>query len=105
MEDVKKPSFVVYEVEENENMAECLGLSEQRADELIDIVRDAHMKADRLSESADLMSRYANNANELWFMGFIYGTAVTKSRGGDPLSQLLDGLTQLKRKLDDDNNS
>lgn len=102
MEDVKKPSFVVYEVEENENMAECLGLSEQRADELIDIVRDAHMKADRLSESADLMSRYANNANELWFMGFIYGTAVTKSRGGDPISQLLDGLTQLKKKLDDD---
>lgn len=102
MEEVKKPSFVVYEVEENENMAECLGLSEKRVDELIDIVRDAHNNSERLSESADLMSRYANNATELWFMGFTYGTAITKSRGGDPISQLLDGLTQLKKKLDDD---
>lgn len=105
MEEVKQPSFVVYELDETENMAECLGLSEKRVDELIDIVRDAHNNADRLSESADLMSRYANNATELWFMGFVYGTAVTKSRGGDPLSQLLDGLTQLKKKLDDDDNS
>lgn len=105
MEEVKQPSFVVYEVDETENMAECIGLSEKRSDELIDIVRDAHMRADRLSEAADLMSRYANNATELWYMAFVYGTAVTKSRGGDPLSQLLDGLTQLKRKLDDDNNS
>ncbi len=102
MEDVKKPSFVVYEVEENENLVECLGLSEKRSDELIDIVRDAHMKADRLSEAGDLMSRYAENATELWYMAFVYGTAITKSRGGDPLSQLLDGLTQLKKKLDDD---
>jgi hypothetical protein len=105
MEETKKPSFVVYEVEENENMAMCLGLSEERSDELIDIVRDAHNRAERLSEAADLMSRYANNATELWFLGFTYGSAIAESRGGDPLTQLLDGLTQLKRKLDDDNKS
>ena len=71
MEEVKKPSFVVYEVEENESLVECIGLSEQRSDELTEIVKDAHSRAERLSEAADLMSRYANNATELWYMAFL----------------------------------
>ena len=106
MEDVKKPSFVVYEVEENESLVECIGLSEKRSDELAEIVKDAHSRAERLSEAADLMSRYANNATELWYMAFLYGNAIASSRnGGNPLEQLLKGLDALKRKLDDDDNS
>lgn len=101
MEDLKKPSFVVYEVDENESLVACLGLSEKRSDELTEIVKDAHTKADRLSEAADLMSRYANNATELWYMAFVYGSATAESRS-NPLEQLMKGLGALKKKLDDD---
>lgn len=104
MEDLQKPNFVVYEVDENESLISCLGLSEQRSDELTDIVKDAHNRADRLSEAADLMSRYANNATELWYMGFLYGCATAQARNSNPLDQLLKGLQDIKRKLDDDDN-
>jgi cell division septum initiation protein DivIVA len=101
MEELKKNNFVVYEVDESQSLIECLGLSDKRSDELTDIVKDAHMKSDRLSEAADLMSRYAENATELWYMAFVYGCATAESRS-NPLEKLLHGLTQIKRKLDDD---
>lgn len=91
--------------DESKSLDTCLGITEERSNELIEIVREAHKNSDTHTDSFVEISKYAKHANELVYMIFHYGANVGSLRVASEIgSGGLDELLQhLKRKLNPGN--
>ena len=95
--------YRVYDiVEESSSFSGSLGLSDERHNEIADIVSEALSNSDTFSSSAELVTRYANSANDLFFMGVMIGQAMLHQRHLEKQVNGLDGLLSMLKKLKGD---
>jgi hypothetical protein len=87
------------------NMHTCLGITEERSDILVEVVKNAFETNDKHTESFVEISKAALHANELVYMSFHYGAHVGACRASNEmnlggLQDLLGKLKGLKGKMD-----
>ena len=93
--------YRVYDVvDEAHSFSGSLGMSDERHDEVATVVSEAINQCNTFSGAAELVTRYATSANDLFFMGVMIGQAMMHQRQlaskVDGLEGLLDALKKLK---------
>ena len=100
------PNLRVFILDDNTSkMDATLGITDERSDELIEIVKQCHENSETHTDSFVEISKAALHANELVYMMFQYGAHVGANKvvqetqlGG--LQDLLSKLEGLKGKMD-----
>lgn len=100
------PNLRVFVLDDDTDvMHTCLGITEERSDELIEIVKGSHKDCDTHTAAFVNISKGALHANELVYMMFQYGAHVGANKvaqetqlGG--LQELLGKLKGLKEDMD-----
>lgn len=91
----------VYELDSSDDITinDALGISEQRLDELKELLPKLVEKNDRVSETLEAMWNAVDHPNEFAWMVYIYGcnTGLQRSKSVDLLKDLID-----KFKKDED---
>jgi hypothetical protein len=87
--------------DESSKMDACLGITEERSDELIEIVKQSHEDCETHTDAFVNISKGALHANELVYMMFQYGAHVGAHKVTSEMKNggLKDLLEELKRKI------
>ena len=96
------PNLRVFILDDNTSkMDATLGITDERSDELIEIVKQCHENSETHTDSFVEISKAALHANELVYMMFQYGAHVGANRVASEMkSGSLQGLLEeLKRKI------
>lgn len=96
------PNLRVFVLDDDTSvMHTCLGITEERSDELIEIVKGSHEDCDTHTAAFVNISKGALHANELVYMMFQYGAHVGANKVASEMkSGSLQGLLEeLKRKI------
>lgn len=95
--------YRVYDVvEESSTFSGSLGLSDERHNEIADIVSEGINQCNTFSGTAELVTRYATSANDLFFMGVMIGQAMLHQRHLEKQVNGLDGLLSMLKKIKGD---
>jgi hypothetical protein len=87
--------------DESSKMDACLGITEERSDELIEIVKQSHENCETHTDAFVNISKGALHANELVYMMFQYGAHAGANKVASEMNNggLKNLLEELKRKI------
>ena len=89
-------------IDEAHSFSGSLGMSDERHDEVATVVSEAINQCNTFSSAAELVTRYATSANDLFFMGVMIGQALLHQRTVSSKLEGLEGLLEHLKKLKGD---